>query len=248
MLLTATLTGFWILAFGVLGLMSPRKKTLTKREGQPDAEYQSALRELEAREPQRVKVRKAIALAGMAIGGLSLAGLQIGAVRQDVLALWIDVVRNISQFSLFQWIEVGLFIVPGIYMLAVLVAAKRGTKGNDSSRTNYLDAMKTLIAASGLTVGIISATLKQNDSSPDWIATVRHAAFALAVCMGCSVTTLFSLSILYDMARSKDASTVTVNPVQWWRLALFVIPFAYPALVSFFLGFAFLVHLTYLVK
>jgi hypothetical protein len=53
------------------------------------------------------------------------------------------------------------------------------------------------------------------------------------------VTTLFILSYLYDKAGTKVVS---------WKGLLLAIPFAYFALVTFFLGFIHMVHLTYLLR
>jgi hypothetical protein len=100
--------------------------------------------------------------------------------------------------------------------------------------------MKTLITSSGLTIGVvISTSLKPTTALPGWTETIRYSVVALAIYIGCSVTTLFILSYLYDKAGPKEVSS---------KELLLAIPFAYFTLVTFFLGFIHMVHLTYLLR
>jgi hypothetical protein len=113
---------------------------------------------------------------------------------------------------------------------------KHGATANEDSRANYLDSLKTMVEAAGVSVAILAALLAREHFSASWI--VSRAIVCLTICVVLSVTTMFTLSMLYDKARS-DANRAV--PISWLWPALL---FACGALFTFLLGFAYLARLT----
>lgn len=125
-----------------------------------------------------------------------------------------------------------------VYHLLVLREnGKHGATPNEESRANYLDSLKTMVEAAGVSVAVLAALLAREHFSASWI--VGRAIMCLTICVVLSVTTMFTLSMLYDKARSAANKAV---PVTWLWPALL---FACRALFTFLLGFAYLARLTY---
>ena len=118
---------------------------------------------------------------------------------------------------------------------------------NQDTRTGYLDAIKTLIAAAGVAIAIIfTGTGKL--ASDDWLFIPQRAAILLALSMILAVCTLFALNVFYDETRTvASTGTPITNPVKWERLRFAVLIF-YFALVSFLMGFAYLARLPFHIK
>jgi hypothetical protein len=138
-----------------------------------------------------------------------------------------------------RWITLGAWVLPALYIAAILFFTSEEDRTDDTQRARYLDSVKTLVTAAGLTIGVvISTALKPENAPSGWAETIRSGVIALAISIGCSVVTLFMLSILYDRAGNKVLKR---------REFLMVAPFMYFALAMFFTGFIYMVQLTTLV-
>lgn len=172
----------------------------------------------------------------MGAGVIALA--LVSTFQSDVIRLTLIGWFSISRNTPLHLAVILAWIGPGIYLLAVVFLTYENKNVSDPTRNKYLDAVKTLITAAGLTIAIvISTSLKPEHAPPGWVATVRDAVVALSTSMGFSVVTLFLLSFLYDRA---VARTLRLTE------SVTVVPFFYLALAKFLLGFIYMVRLTYL--
>jgi len=203
------------------------KKALANAEGEENAAQEN--------------LRKAYSLVGVAWVAvlLGLAVLLV-AVFHEFGSMWnlaVDACAWILSarshfFIILAW------LLPAIYLVFVLRFSPESAEPNETARTRYVDAVKTLITASGLTIAIVVATsLKPDHPTPLWIETVRRSVLCFAVCITCSVITLFVLSFLYDRADKREVRSGELFPA---------VLFAWIALATFFWGFIDLVRLTYL--
>jgi hypothetical protein len=122
----------------------------------------------------------------------------------------------------------------------------RGINRDERSRGNYIDALKTLTAASGISMAVISAGIQHVD--PDWKWVVQRAAIYLTVCAVSSLTTLFWLSLAYDWARSQKNSTGGTGVPVPFKALIWLLLLTYVALVTFFLGLAYTARITYHIR
>lgn len=169
----------------------------------------------------------------------------VGGIGLIVLALLnYRVVRTPAEVFLgHDWTWYVRWILPGAIMAVILaISIRQPSVPEENSRTNYIDAMKTLITAAGLTVGFITANLKPSGLPQPWIDALKVSTISLVGCVVCAVTTLFAISILYDYARSKN------KVVHWAFLLFFALPEAYFAVAFFFSGFINLIQLSKMVK
>lgn len=138
-----------------------------------------------------------------------------------------------------NWSWYVTWIIPGVIMLVILgLSICQPSAQDEESRKNYMEAMKALITAAGLTVGFVAANLKPSGLPQPWIDAIRASIVSLVVCVVCAVTTLFAVSILYDYSRSKQ------RPVPWALLLCFALPEAYFAVAFFFRGFINLIRIS----
>jgi hypothetical protein len=245
-LLFAILAGFLIFVASVLVMRLQKKRD---KLPQPPSLPQNATDDEKraANEKQQAIANATLQLKTCwALLGLGVATLFVITFRQCD-SLWQAAMRAFSIMAAFPVDSVSLtvvtraaYIVPLVYVFAVFFLTPNTQKVNNDTRNKYLDAVKTLITACGLTVGIVISTSLKPQLAPDgWTSTVKDAVLYLAICIGFSVITLFILSLLYDRAEER---TVTR-----WELVV-VAPFVYYALVTFFLGFITLVRLAFLLQ
>jgi hypothetical protein len=118
--------------------------------------------------------------------------------------------------------------------------------GNEQSRTNYLDALKTLTAAAGVAIAIVfTGTTKITSMTWMWIP--QRAAILLVLAMILSICTMFALSVFYDEARSL-VTIIDANPGVKWKKLRFAVFIFYCALASFLMGFAYLARLPFYIR
>ena len=137
--------GIWTFAWGLFGVIT--KKPLTE-------ETEETITDAATSKPRAVKVQKLtvkyLAAVCVVLGGVGLAALALiysGVFRSAATSL---------AGSLWIWLVV--WVLPAILMFAILlVSILQPSKVSEDSRSNYIDAMKTLITAAGLTVGFIRA-------------------------------------------------------------------------------------------
>jgi hypothetical protein len=126
-------------------------------------------------------------------------------------------------------------------------ASSDTTPGNEQSRTNYLDALKTLTAAAGVAIAIVF-TGTPKITSMAWMWIPQRAAILLALAMILLICTMFALSVFYDETRGVvNSGHPNPDPVKWKKLRFAVFIF-YCALASFLMGFAYLARLPYYIR
>jgi hypothetical protein len=137
----------------------------------------------------------------------------------------------------FRIVWLLVFAIPLVYIALVGKAAHVGGEVDERSRGNYFEAAKTLVTAAGVAIAIVAAGFQQKFLAPAWI--LRRATVCLSLCVVLSVMTMLEMSRSYEEARRlKD------QPVDWRKL-LSILVLGYFALVTFFLGFAYLARLTF---
>jgi hypothetical protein len=168
-----------------------------------------------------------------------IAGMQSDAIS-GMVASWIAFIASVAaKTTALGWITLGAWVSPALYIAAMLFFTSEEDRTDDTQRARNLDSVKTLVTAAGLTIGVvISTALKPENAPSGWTETIRSGVIALAVSIGCSVVTLFMLSVLYDIVGDKVLKR---------RQFLMVAPFMYFALAMFFTGFIYVVQLTTLV-
>lgn len=172
----------------------------------------------------------------MGVGALAL--VLVSTYQSEVIRLTLIHWLSISSKTPLHWAAIAAWVGPGLYVFAVVFLTTENQNASDPTRNKYLDAMKTLITAAGLTIAIvISTSLKPENAPLGWVGTVRDAVVALSTAMGFAVVTLFLLSFFYDRAVAR-----TLTKIERFIVA----PFFYFALVQFLLGFIYMVRLTYL--
>ncbi len=122
--------------------------------------------------------------------------------------------------------------IPAVYVFLVGKAAHSSVqelRADETSRSRYFDALKTLVAAGGVAVAIVVAGLQQKVAGPPGI--LRSAALLLTSSVVLSVWTLLEMSRVYERARGR-----ALNLRDMWS----VLVLGYLALATFLLGFAFL--------
>jgi hypothetical protein len=145
----------------------------------------------------------------------------------------------VSPWQSFQRAVLIIVLVPLLYVAAVAIVDYGGSIIDEKSRNNYIDALKTLTAASGISMAVISVGIQRVD--PCWMWVVQRAAIYLTVCAVSSLTTLFWLSLAYDWARSKGVA-VPLKVLSW------LLVLAYIALTTFGLGLAYTARITYHIR
>src|SRR5258708_23366008 len=121
-------------------------------------------------------------LVGMGMFGL---GLYAALHNKDASGKWTTIGKNATSgiiaicicflmtavaviYSLKSWemewaiphiFSVAFVLIPLAYVIAVGVSSK-GTTADRASRTNYLDTLKTMIAASGVAIAVVSVGLQ----------------------------------------------------------------------------------------
>jgi hypothetical protein len=118
-----------------------------------------------------------------------------------------------------------------------LVDRQPGSKANEDSRANYLESLKTMVEAAGVSIAVLAALLAREHFPAAWI--VGHAIVSLTFCVVLSVVAMFTLSALYDRTRTKDPDSAVPMRFLWLPLLL-----GCSALFTFLLGFAYLARLT----
>ncbi len=184
---------------------------------------------------------------------LLLVGLIIGALVGS-RAIWYDLYTRIWALGFFRTegkfpLVVGLCAAFTLLFALLVIITSASDMGNaintteaphaDASRSNYLDSLKTMIGASGVTLGIVAAGLQQKIPYAPWV--VRRAAVLLTLCMGLSVLTMFLMSQAYDNARTKKRF------LNWTEFIPLLICVSI-ALFTFFLGFSYLARLTFYIQ
>jgi hypothetical protein len=129
-----------------------------------------------------------------------IAGLAIGWLIGS-RAIWYDVyIRFLAMLpssGFFEWTRFSIVVVLDamftIGFIVLVLVDSRGYAGKpiaataipsvDQSRTNYLDSLKTMIAASGVAIAIIAAGLQQKIPVEAWI--VQRAAVLLPCVSPC---------------------------------------------------------------
>jgi hypothetical protein len=245
LLLLSIATGFWIFftfllvmrltkKIGELPAPIPLSNTATEENKKEERRKEVKLR--------RTKAARAIACFLIGLGVVTLtviAGMQSDAIS-GMVASWIAFIASVAaKTTALGWITLGAWVLPALYIAAILFYTSDEDRTDDTQRARYLDSVKTLVTAAGLTIGVvISTALKPENAPPGWAETIRSGVIALAISIGCSVVTLFMLSVLYDRAGNKVLKR---------REFLIVAPFMYFALAMFFTGFIYMVQLTTLV-
>lgn len=83
-----------------------------------------------------------------------------------------------------DWSWYVSWIIPGVIMSVILVLSIcQPSAADEASRTNYMEAMKALITAAGLTVGFVAANLKPSGLPQSWIDAIRASIISLVVCV-----------------------------------------------------------------
>jgi len=118
---------------------------------------------------------------------------------------------------------------------------------DEKSRANYIDALKTLAAASGISMAVVSVGIQHVEPESKWI--VQRAVVCLTLCAVSSLTTLFWLSLAYDWARTQptpsNAPSGTVGVPVPLKGLIWIFLLTYIALLTFFLGLAYTARITY---
>ena len=112
-----------------------------------------------------------------------------------------------------------------------------GSKANEDSRANYLESLKTMVEAAGVSIAVLAALLAREHFAAVWI--VGRAIVSLTFCVVLSVAAMFTLSALYDNTRSLNPDSAVPMRFLWLPMLL-----ACSALFTFLLGFAYLARLT----
>lgn len=130
----------------------------------------------------------------------------------------------------------ALVLFPLVYVIAV-GASSKGTSADQASRTAYLDALKTMITASGVAIAVVSAGLQPRFSVP--VDILKWAVGCLIVSIVASVVTMFILSYFYDVAGASGGATVPFKRLVW------ALASAYVAITGFLLGFSYLAQIPF---
>jgi hypothetical protein len=143
----------------------------------------------------------------------------------------------------FEWmipriVSAALILFPLVYVFAVF-AISGGTTADAASRTNYLDALKTMITASGIAIAVVSAGLQPKLNLP--VELLQRAVFCLVVSIVMSVVTMFVLSFFYDIAGTYGATVPS-------KRLILALGSGYFALVGFLLGFAYLARIPFYIQ
>jgi hypothetical protein len=136
----------------------------------------------------------------------------------------------------FAWITILVLCL--LYAFFVwLVDRQPGSKANEDSRANYLESLKTMVEAAGVSIAVLAALLAREHFPAVWI--VGRAIVSLTFCVVLSVAAMFTLSALYDRTRSLNPDSAVPMRFLWLPMLL-----ACSALFTFLLGFAYLARLT----
>jgi hypothetical protein len=136
----------------------------------------------------------------------------------------------------FAWTTILVLCL--LYALFVWwVDRQPGSTANEDSRANYLESLKTMVEAAGVSIAVLAALLAREHFSAVWI--VGRAIVSLTICVVLSVAAMFTLSALYDKSRSVGLDQTVPMKFLWLPLTL-----ACGALFTFLLGFAYLARLT----
>src|ERR1700686_1887002 len=113
------------------------------------------------------------------------------------------------------WITIlALCLLYGVFVW--YIDRTPGSRANEDSRANYLESLKTMVEAAGVSIAVLAALLARGAFPAVWI--VARAIISLTFCVVLSVVTMFTLSALYDRTRSdKPDSSV---PIRWLWPAL----------------------------
>lgn len=118
---------------------------------------------------------------------------------------------------------------------------------NPETLKMYVDAVKTILTASGLAVAAIVASLGGRLSTPIWI--VERAVTCLVMCIVCAPLTVFVLYRCYDRARSRHHEVEPRDPYQQGALTsleyLLLLLMAYATVEGFILGFLYLARIPF---
>jgi hypothetical protein len=150
-----------------------------------------------------------------------------------------DSVKNLISLHGFGWFSLVWIAAVG----ASLIYARRvynigQSAPRESSRTGYLDALKTLIATAGVATGVVVAALSKSLVSSAQIHSVDLAVTLLVISMVCCTCDLFWFNMLWDEARVHNGQLE--NPQLLFPLFLL-----WCGGVSFLMGFCYLARLAY---
>lgn len=167
-----------------------------------------------------------------------IATLGIIAICICFLMTAVAVIYSLNNWEM-EWtiphiFSVAFVLIPLAYVIAVGVTSE-GTTADPASRSYYLDALKTMITASGVAIAVVSAGIQPRFNVPVFI--LRRAVICLIISIVASVATMLLMSYFYDVVGS--TKVVPQKYIGW------VLSAAYFALVGFFLGFGYLARIPF---
>lgn len=244
MLMLSIGTGFWIF-FAFLLVMRFQKRIANLPDPTPlpptTTDDQKNAAAAEASKSLQAKVKYGIAWALLLVGVAALvivAATQVTAIRVIAGSCFASVSSLFANTTPLGWAKCAIWTVPAIYLFVLLVYKPKGRDDDsgEKARARYIDSVKTLITAAGLTIGaVISTSLKPDVTLAGWATTISDGVVALTLSIGCSVLTLFILSVFYDISNKEAIPR---------KFFVIVAPVWYFAMTMFFTGFIHMVKLT----
>lgn len=124
------------------------------------------------------------------------------------------------------------------YVIGIHSIAGKNKITLELSRTGYLDAVKTMIAAGGTAVAVVVAAASKGLITSADAVSRNVAVTLLVISIILSTCDLFWLNLLYDLARASDREVTTkelATPlvVLWFGGVTFLMGFAYLAKLAF---------------
>jgi len=145
----ACFAGLWTFAWALYAIFS--NKPLSRIEQRTVTSKQPPYQQMVVN--VTVRRTKYLAMLFVFLGGIALIALVLlnyGLLGTPAKALFGH-----------DWTWYVRWILPGIIISVILgLSICQPSVPDESSRTNYIDVMKTLITAAGLTVGFVTANLK----------------------------------------------------------------------------------------